>query len=557
MDENEGAVLPPDLSTLSDEEVQALEARVVEEFDRLADDKNIDAPGVEKLNALAGQLESLRAESESRVAAAAERQVKAQSARDRVAAVRKPVEAPAPVPTAAPEPPVESEEAEEPAETTPVVAGARPKSSLAAAQARAPQIPEPSRPSLMITATAPTSGVQIGSPFGDVDALVAAVQSHAKGLVTTHGTPSFVTVATMANEYPEVMDDRMAPKEFEAMARRLKTDDQLDAIVAGGGWCAPSEIRYDFFNIACQDGMIDLPTFGVTRGGINHPVSPSLADVFTGSFTSATNPWLWTETDDIATVTGSPNKPCVRVMCPTFTDRRLECYGICLTAGNLTDAAYPEATRNHLSLLMAAHYHAMNQRYIQTMVSLSTAVTSISGSGNSIAADLPDAVAIAANDYRTKYGMCDDDVLEVVVPRWVKDAIRGDLARRSGDVGYLTMSDADINALFRLRRVRVQWVADWQIRGAGQFGQTAPLAGWPGSVDFMVYAAGTFMRGNGMSLDLGIVRDSILNAENDHTAAWSEECHLIARYGHESRQYRLPVCVGGKTGGTFTTCATA
>jgi hypothetical protein len=298
-----------------------------------------------------------------------------------------------------------------------------------------------------------------------------------------------------------------------------------------------------------------LPTFGVQRGGVQFPVSPSLADVFTGSFTNATNPWLWTEADDILTVTGAPNKPCVRVTCPTWADRRLECYGICLTAGNLTDSAYPEATRNHLSLLMSAHYHAMNQRFLQTMVALSTAAIAFpTGSCGSIASDLPDRVAIAAQDYRTRYGLCDDDVLEVILPRWVRDMIRGDLARRGGDAAYLTMTDAQINALFNIRRTRVQWVGDWQVRASGYPGFSSALTNWPASVQFMIYAAGTFVRGNGMSLDLGIVRDSVLNAENDHTAAWSEECHLIARFGHESRLYTSPICAGGLVGAGCTDC---
>jgi hypothetical protein len=55
----------------------------------------------------------------------------------------------------------------------------------------------------------------------------------------------------------------------------------------------------------------------------------------------------------------------------------------------------------------------------------------------------------------------------------------------------------------------------------------------------MMYAAGTFIHGTGLTLDLGVVRDSVLNAENDFTAAWAEEAHLVAKVGHESRQYTV------------------
>jgi hypothetical protein len=104
---------------------------------------------------------------------------------------------------------------------------------------------------------------------------------------------------------------------------------------------------------------------------------------------------------------------------------------------------------------------------------------------------------------------------------------------------------------FSVRDVRVQFVDDWQVRGAGtstSLGSATTQSAWPLSVDFLIYSAGTFILGNGMTLDLGMVRDSVLNAENDHTAAFFEEAHLVARVGHESRQYRVQISVNGNTG---------
>jgi hypothetical protein len=398
----------------------------------------------------------------------------------------------------------------------------------------------------------------MGQRIETMDGLVAAVQAHARSQVTTNGRPGFQTVATIKNNFEYVIDGTgTKPGELEQILRELRTPEKIDSLVAAGGWCAPSETRYDFFNIACEDGMVDLPTLGVQRGGITWPVSPSLADVYTGSFTNATNPWLWTEQDDILAVTGSPTKPCVRVPCADFDEERLECYGICLTAGNLTDYAFPEATRNYLSLLLSAHFHAMNARFISQMVTLSTSTIAIpTGSCRAVSSDLPDYVGLGAQDYRTRYGMCDDDVLEVVLPRWARDAIRSDLSRRTG-IDPTNFSNADIDNLFTTRRVRIQWVSDWQVRSAGLPGGATALTAWPDSLEFLIYAAGTFVKGNGLTLDLGVVRDSVLNETNDHTAAWTEECHLIARLGHESRRYSMPVCVGGLTGGTCTECHVA
>jgi len=369
-------------------------------------------------------------------------------------------------------------------------------------------------------------------------------------------------VATVRNKFEHTVDDRTSPAQVGELIEHLVRPEAKESLLAAGGWCAPSEIRYDFFNIACEDGLIDLPTFGVTRGGIRFPVSPSLADAvgdnafapFAVPFSNASVPFLWTEADDILTVTGSPNKPCMRVPCPDFEEERLECYGICLTAGNLTDDAYPEATQNTLRLLMAAHAHAMNARLIALMVAQSSApITTgeFSGGGTPATAkpayqQILSGLSLGATDYRARYGMCMDDILEVVAPYWLRDVIRADLAWRNG-VDLLSVSNEQINGYFTDRNLRVQWVNDWQVRGAGQFGNATPVTAWPTTVDVMIYAAGTFLHGNGMSLDLGVIRDSVLNAENDFTAAWSEECHLIARVGHESRQYRITFSVMGAT----------
>jgi hypothetical protein len=423
-------------------------------------------------------------------------------------------------------------------------------------------VPQPDMPKrkLAVTASVDIPGVARGEGVDSVDRLVDIIQRKAKSMPVTSDNPNYQLVASIRNEFEHTVDDRTSPGQVKELFDHLTSQDKKDSLVAAGGWCAPSEIRYDFFSIACEDGLVDLPTFGVTRGGIQFPVSPSLANVFgttnqafggfSATFSKTTIPWLWTEADDIAAVTGSPTKPCIRVPCPSFSTERLECYGQCVTAGNLTDDAYPEATRNFLQLIMAAHSHAMNGRILAQMVSRSTASVDTGGfavTGQPVYQQIYGGLSLAATDYRARYGMCEDDVLEVIAPFWVKAAIRADIAWRNG-VDIQQISNGEINGHFAALNVRVQWVNDWQVRGASQFGAATAMTAWPTSAIFMVYAAGTFIKGNGLTLDLGVVRDSVLNATNDHTAAWSEECHLVARVGHESRQYTIQFCVNGKTG---------
>jgi hypothetical protein len=430
-----------------------------------------------------------------------------------------------------------------------------------AQHAPTPQVPERR---LAVTASVDIPGVARGEGLTSLAALAEVTARKAKSMPVTSGAPSEQLVASIRNEFAHghTVDNRTTRSEMRDLISFLTSPDKQAALVAGGGWCAPSEQRYDFFNIACESGMIDLPTFGVTRGGIQFPVSPSLADALAGGtafagfaaeFSNESNPWLWTEADDIAAATGSPTKPCMRVPCPDFDEERLEAYGYCLTAGNLTDDAYPEATQNTLQLLMAAHAHVINARIIALMLARSTSATSITGGAATDAAAprIYNAVGLAATDYRARYGMCIEDVLEVILPYWVRDVIQADLAWKAGvELGDIPLSE--VNRYFTARNIAVQWVNDWQVRGASQFGNATAMTAWPTTADFLIYAAGTFIHGNGMTLDLGVIRDSVLNETNDHTAAWSEEAHLVAKVGHESRRYTVGFNVNGATSALLT-----
>lgn len=408
----------------------------------------------------------------------------------------------------------------------------------------------------IITASANLQ-IPMGTQFSDRNMLADAMHDTARnmGVSRAGAGADYRPVATIKNQFSHVLGPNSTQQEVEDALKVLTDPKQLFSMnsdgeidTAGGGFCSPSLRRYDFFNLTCEDGGIDLPTFGVERGGTTFPISPSLSDVYTGAFTSGTNPWLWTETDDIATVTGSPNKPCVRVICPSFTDVRLECYGICLTAGNLTDSAYPEATRNHIRLLMSAMFHATNARYIQSMVLLASPLVTGGTAGTGWVTPTLSMLELWAEDYRTRYGMCTTDVLEVVLPHWWLGGARADLSARTG-VELISVTNAWLADRFDERFLRVQFVSDWQVRTTGLpgFSATSPTA-WPTSVEFLMYAAGTVVRGNGMSLTLGVVRDSVLNAENDHTALWTEECHLIAKVGHEIKRGSILLCADGTTG---------
>jgi hypothetical protein len=420
-------------------------------------------------------------------------------------------------------------------------------------RARAPQVEGPRSESVLV-ASSDIPGFTAGSSITDGASLTRAVIARSKHLRPVHGGGERVPIASFQREHNIVMSPSYDRDKFEALLNR---SNDMEALVAAGGWCAPSQIDYDLFNIVCTnaEGLLDLPTTGIERGGLRWPISPTFAEV-----AASDGLWHWTETQDVAAVTGTAQsgvKTCDRAPCPDFLEARLACDGICLTAGNLTQDAYPETIDNFLTLLQAANAHKINGLRIAQLIASSIAVSGFTGLGapaSGVVANVLGAIELQAIDYRELYRMCETAVLEVVLPRWLRGTMRSDLRRRTG-VQIEAYNDAMLMSLFDALNVRVQWVTDWQSGTAGFPGGPTPALLWPSTVQFMIYAPGTFILGQGMTLDLGVIRDSTLNATNDFTAAWMEECWLIAQRGHQSRLVTVNICPNGTTGAAnYTAC---
>lgn len=409
----------------------------------------------------------------------------------------------------------------------------------------------------------------------DLDSLVKATQAKANSMGVTKGTFTQGQLCSidLSSQYAEQVDDRTDPMEVRAAFDRLadegKSRKGMEALVAAGGWCAPSEIRYSFFMVAEGPQLWDVPTLGINRGGLRWPISLSLADFFglsgappSGVPTAATMPWEWTEADDIATVTGTGAKLCLRPPCPTFTEARLRAFGVCVTAGNLTADAYPELIRHFISNVVIAHERVMNRRHLAQAAALATAVTPTASTvKDAVPAMLGNAELLAEHE-RIKFGTGKDAVVEYVLPTWVRGIMRSDLAKRNGyDPEQFRVGDALLADFFDARNIRVQFVSDWQaLPGsagpANTMGAATAPTNWPTAVQGLMYLPGTYGVGRGMQLRLGLIRDSALNAENDHTAEWSEEATLVGMFGHEALLVNNTIEPGGETVVLGTTPAT-
>jgi hypothetical protein len=568
--------VPEDVTVLDDDALATLHGSVRAAIDELAaqaetDSDSISSDDVTRAAELAAAFQALDSEVNRRVD---EQAGTVQAVRDALADVRSsdpapdggdgdegepaPVEDPAGDPAPVEDVPVEAVAAS--GRRAPITVPARPRAgtmnpsvTMADIARNAPAPAAARRPvaDLVMTAAADLPGIG-GMQINTLDDLVAAVTRRAIAMGITKGQGAPMPVASIQRNYEYVIEDGATLADIEAAFRAqvdpVRTRTGMEALVAAGGWCAPSEIDYSFFDVTGPpSGQIDLPTIGIRRGGLRWPVSLDLAQFFalsgapaSGIGTNATMPWLWTETDDILAATGSPTKACLRPPCPTFEEERLWLLGICVLAGNLTEDAYPELIRHFLSLVTVAHARVMNRRTIALMAADASVVTvtPTMGASSSATTHFLGAVELVATSERARLGMPQNAVLDMPVPFWVRGLLRSDLAKRNGwdDLG---VADSWFMSQLDARNIRAQWVEDWQhatgwAAAAGTIGAaTAPVA-WPSSFTTLMYPPGHFFQGNGMTLNLGVVRDSVLNEANDHTAAWSEEARLVGSRGNRA-----------------------
>lgn len=478
-------VLPDEaaLAAMGDEQLGELEAEAVAAFDGVRGGE-LDAGAIEALEALASAIETIRGEQ-------GRRETEREQAREAAEALAARVHPDPPAEgdqqeeggeppaadadaTAEGDPPAAAEGEQQEPEAQPVAAAATPARAarpgripLGAIRRHAPAAQVPSTSDqITITAAGDVPGHSAGAPMPDMATVARAITERARLLgrdgraqVARFHLPAVRGVDGQVLDVAQGMDKERQMDVIRAAANPVgRLVDERGALVAAGGWCAPSERRYGFLPLEARTGMIDLPTFGVTRGGVEFIENggPQLASVMA-------HPWLWTEQNDIdAALAGAPDpvKPCIRIPCPDWTEERLEAEGICVVAGNLADRAFPEMTRRFLDLVLAAHFHRMNQRRIATLEAGSTplAVDETFGTLSALLA----AAELHAWDVRDKFRMDDNAPLEVVLPSWVLGAVRSDVARRSNVDPGTAFTRAQVVAEFAARNLRVQFVQDWQ-----------------------------------------------------------------------------------------------
>jgi hypothetical protein len=225
-----------------------------------------------------------------------------------------------------------------------------------------------------------------------------------------------------------------------------------------------------------------------------------------------------------------------------FDSARLELEGLCVTAGNLMDMAYPELIRRYLSLVLTAHLHRMNSRRIAKSIAFMDDHVTLPATFAAASAVF-DALEMQGADFRDSFSMSENALLEAAMPRWAKYPARVDVARREC-CSVSSISDADVQSFWQSAGYRIQFISDWQELGDPD----NPLMAWPVSFDFMMWIPGALKLLSGPKLDIAVTRDSVQNATNDYTVAFTEEAYQVFKPGCGTRLVTIPICPSGASG---------
>lgn len=538
-----------DLAGMDAEALDATEARLQEEADALAerDDASLSDDEINRMVALADALDAVDADRGRRETEAAERAQRAQEARERLTRPEDSETDPEAEPGTE-EDPAEAPSGDEPAEEQPaeqpeaVAAGAA-RRAPRPAQRRNPKPAASAQPRFSLVAAADVGGkFAAGATLADfsevAEAFVQRSKAFPQGMAHSKNVRHQHQVASIHRNHQADPDGLwVGNKDFatdQAVFQAAARESRLSggSLVAAGGWCAPSETLYGIKAMETMDGLIDLPTVGVDRGGINYTPGPDFSDIYTSAGFSQT------EAEAIAGTT----KACVEVDCPDFSEVRLDAVGYCVKAPLLTRTAYPEVIQRWIEGTMVANAHKVAARLIASMrTALGTALAPTL-TGTPVTWGTLSIIEWVIEMQRQAYRLSDSETLEVIAPRWLRAAIRADLANRMG-IGKESVSNGDIAQHFADRGAAVQWVLNYL-----EVATPLTSVAYPATAEVMVYPAGTFVRGNADVIQLDTVYDTADLQTNVYTAAFVEDGVLIAKMQHGGARITIPVNVNGMLG---------
>jgi hypothetical protein len=414
---------------------------------------------------------------------------------------------------------------------------------------------EPLRPTLLASADIP--GLSAGSEVS-LDQFARGAQRRIEAVKNSRNQGADgekVYFGTIRSPMPE--SRQLDMEDPDDTARKLDAVTSQAALVASGGICGPVDVDYNVTTIATNQrpllGGGALAVYQATRGGLRYTLPLTLAQV-TADGPAA----IWTEAND-ANPTNPTTKPHALFACQPVFEAYVDAITSIVQFGNFHARYFPEQITEFMTVADAVHARLAEGNLLAT---ISAGSTQVAGDEYELGAarDLLAVIDRAGAAMRYRHRMAPNTPLRFIEPLWLRAMLRSDMVRQlPGDSGTtierLATTDAQIDAWFAQRNINVTDVQDsplgastsqgWGIQGNGQ------LLPWPLQTSVWLYPEGTWVFMDGGELNLGMVRDSVLNATNDFQM-FSETFEKAIFRGHESLQLNLKLAPTGASMGTVT-----
>ncbi len=408
-------------------------------------------------------------------------------------------------------------------------------------------VPDANKP-VPVTASAPFTitaggdipGVTSGSRLADMDEVVDAMTRKINAMRGVSGDGEYVVVASLRRDEETVDEDKMLrrsdPEGNSAKIRKFFTENGSRESMVAAGWCAPRTPLYDIPGIGSTDTPVadSLATFGVDRGGIVWTEPPSLAGVITSMGVNSFVRWLpgaATGGKSVTGITGATatvppdTKPCIDITCGVERSADLIALPLCLCFDLLSSRTNPEFVKASTDLVQVAQAHFKEQWLLAQMFSApgvvsleAAAVIGTPGIPVGIARDFLTQVRLVASQFRWRNRLGANTQLRLYAPAWLRDAIAADLMLQAPGDNTWSTSYAEVDGYLDDANVDVVWyIDDVPVMAAGTPPAGPNAATTAGSnfdsyisfadtAEWLITSPGVFVRMDGGSVDLGVVR---------------------------------------------------
>ncbi|MGA9315921.1 MAG: major capsid protein [Solirubrobacteraceae bacterium] len=441
-------------------------------------------------------------------------------------------------------------------EPEPVTASGAPTGAVQRMSGRKPTPSPEATPTsgTALLASANAVGVMQGHAFTDKWQLAESIAETLNSLGPTWRGKTILASAKF--DYPE---DRRLDDSLSRCERLMDAVCSPAVLTATGGICQPVNVDYSIGSWATPERPLKdgLASFECTRGGVHFITPPDIAE-----WEAATG--IWTEATDAEP--GSATKPVKSLACGSEETVYIDAVPTRIGFGNMQSRFAPEQVAVNTDLAMAAAARIAENNLLnliaETALKNVTTATTLGATR-----DLLTALDQAVANYRQTHRIADAQAITVIFPRWVRDLIRVDLAREIGhsqnsDWNSLAVTDDLIVELLRARGINPIFHLDGQPSSvSGGVAQTfaLPVEGsaikaFPTKCVWYMFAEGMVQFLDGGRLDLGVVRDSTLDATNDFET-FVETFEGIANRGFAKGviQFVSTLCANGASAGTLST----